>query len=153
MIFDMSKMFDYGHLQHRSLEMSVREVSAWVMVLVFGVVGTGCLASILRAGLDAPPQPAVVASAPAIVASVIALEVVLAIFFPKKADAPPDERERLIIARTGHWAGLAFLAAVLPALGHYVVHADGDVMFNVIVLGLFASGLIEYGAQIVLFRR
>ena len=30
--------------------MSVREVSAWVMVLVFGVVGTGCLASILRAG-------------------------------------------------------------------------------------------------------
>ena len=133
--------------------MSVREVSAWVMVLVFGVVGTGCLASILRAGLDAPPQPAVVASAPAIVASVIALEVVLAIFFPKKADAPPDERERLIIARTGHWAGLAFLAAVLPALGHYVVHADGDVMFNVIVLGLFASGLIEYGAQLVLFRR
>ena len=133
--------------------MSVREVSAWVMVLVFGVVGAGCLASILRAGLDAPPQPTVVASAPAIVASVIALEVVLAIFLPKKADAPPDERERLIIARTGHWAGLAFLAAVLPALGHYVVRADGDVMFNVIVLGLFASGLIEYGAQLVLFRR
>jgi hypothetical protein len=133
--------------------MSVREISAWVMVLVFGVVGAGCLVSILRAGFDAPPQPSVVASAPAVVASVIILEVVLAIFFPKKADAPPDERERLIIARAGHWAGLVFLAGVLPALGHYVVHADGDVMFNVIVLGLFVSGLIEYGAQVVLFRR
>lgn len=133
--------------------MSVREVSAWVMALVFGVVGAGCLVSILSAGLDAQPQPSVVASAPTIVTCVILLEIALAVFFPKKSDAPPDERERLIIARTGHWAGLAFLAAVLPALGHYVVHADGDVMFNVIVLGLFVSGLIEYGGQVLLFRR
>lgn len=133
--------------------MSVREISAWIMVLVFGVVGAQCLISILRAGFDAPPQPAVVASAPAVIASVIVLEIVLAIFFPKQADARPDERERLIIARSGHWAGLAFSAAVIPALGHYVVHADGDVMFNVIVLGLFASGLAEYVAQILLFRR
>lgn len=133
--------------------MSFREVSAWVMVIVFGGVGAGCLASILRAGLDAPPQPPVVASAPISVTCVILLEIALAVFVPKTSGAPPDERERLIIARTGHWAGLAFLAAVLPALGHYVVHADGDVMFNVIVLGLFASGLIEYGGQILLFRR
>ncbi|MFM8376117.1 MAG: hypothetical protein ACKN9P_08715 [Phenylobacterium sp.] len=133
--------------------MSVREFSAWIMFLVFGVAGAGCLISILRTGFDSPPQPAVVASAPAVIASVVVLEIALAIFFPKQADARPDERERLIIARSGHWAGLVFLAAVLPALGHYVVHADGDAMFNVIVLGLFVSGLVEYGAQVVLFRR
>ena len=37
--------------------MSVREISAWVMVLVFGVVGAGCLVPILRAGFDAPDAP------------------------------------------------------------------------------------------------
>ena len=49
--------------------------------------------------------------------------------------------------------GWAVLGAVLRAMGHEVVLADGEVVFKVFVLGLFASGLIEYGAQIVLFRR
>jgi hypothetical protein len=83
----------------------------------------------------------------------VVLEVVLAIFFPRQAGAPPDERERLVVARAGHWAGLAFLFGVLPALGHYVVHGNGNIMFHVIVLSVFASGVVEYGAQIILFRR
>jgi hypothetical protein len=59
----------------------------------------------------------------------------------------------MIIARAGHWSGLVFLFGVLPALGHYAVHRDGNVMFNVIVLSLCVAALVEYGAQIILLRR
>lgn len=133
--------------------MAVREIVAWVMVALFGVCGAVCLVSILGAGLSAAPQKSLISAAAITIASVIILEVALAIFFPRRSGAPPDERERLVVARAGHWAGLAFLFGVLPALGHYAVHGDGNIMFNVITLSLFASGVAEYGAQIILFRR
>jgi hypothetical protein len=135
------------------LPMAMREVVAWVMVALFGVVGAYCLATILAAGFAAPPQDSVTVAAIATVTGVVGLEIALAIIFPRQSGTPPDERERLIVARAGHWAGLAFLFGVLPALGHYAANGDGDIMFNVIVLSLFVSGLAEYGSQIILFRR
>jgi len=133
--------------------MAVREIVAWVMVVLFGVVGASCLMSILSVGFAAAPQTSVISAAQFTVTAVIALEIALAIFFPRQSAAPPDERERLILARAGHWAGLTFLFGVLPALGHYAVHGNGNIMFHVIVIALFVSGLAEYGAQIILFRR
>lgn len=133
--------------------MAVREIVAWVMVALFGVVGAYCLASILGAGLAAAPQKSAIVASIVTVMGVVVLEVALAIFFPRQSGAPPDERERLIVARAGHWAGLAFLFGVLPALGHYALHGNGNIMFHVIVLSLFVSGVAEYGSQIILFRR
>ena len=133
--------------------MSVRELVAWAMVALFGVVGALCLNAVLGAGLGAPPQQAVIEAAGFAVTAVVVLEIALAIFFPKQSGAPPDERERLIIARAGHWSGLVFLFGVLPALGRYAIDGDGNIMFNVIVLSLFVSGVAEYGSQIILFRR
>jgi len=133
--------------------MSARELTAWAMVLLSGGIGASCLLAILNAGLDAPPQPAVLAAGSAAIVGVIALEILLSIFLPRQSDAAPDERERMILARAGHWSGLVFLFGVLPALGHYAMHANGNVMFNVIVLSLCVAALVEYGAQIVLFRR
>ena len=147
-------MFDYS-LPARilGLPMAVREIVAWVMVALFGVVGAFCLVSILDAGFAGPPQEAAIIAAGIAVVGVVVLEVALAIFFPRQSGAPPDERERLIVARAGHWAGLAFLFGVLPALGHYVANGNGNIMFNVILLSLFVSGVAEYGSQIILFRR
>jgi cytochrome b561 len=133
--------------------MSARELTAWAMILLSGGIGACCLLAILNAGLDAPPQPAVLAAGGAAIAGAIALEVLLSIFLPRQSDAAPDERERMILARAGHWSGLVFLFGVLPALGHYAMHANGNVMFNVIVLSLCVAAFVEYGAQIVLFRR
>ena len=133
--------------------MAVREMVAWAMVLLFGLVGAGSLSSIWSVGLSAAPQTSVIAGAGVMVTGVVVLEIALAIFLPRQSSAPPDERERLIVARAGHWAGLIFLVGVLPALGHYAVHGDGNLMFHVIVLSLFVSGLVEYGSQIILFRR
>ena len=133
--------------------MSARELTAWAMVLLSGTIGASYLLAILDAGLDAPPQPAVLAAVSAAILGLIALEILLSIIMPRQSGAAPDERERMIIARTGHWSGLVFLVGVLPALGHYASHGDGNVMFNVIVLSLCVAALFEYGAQIVLFRR
>ena len=133
--------------------MSARELTAWAMVLLSGAIGASCLLAILDAGLGAPPQPAVLAAGSAAIAGAIALEILLSIFLPRQSGAAPDERERMIIARAGHWSGLVFLFGVLPALGHYALHRDGNVMFNVIVLSLCVAALVEYGAQIILFRR
>lgn len=133
--------------------MAVREIVAWVMTVVFGLVGGYCLSEISRAGFSTAPNEAVISAASVTVTIVVALEIALWIFFPRQSAAPPDERERLIIARAGHWAGLALLVGVLPALGHYAVHGDGNIMFHVIVLSMLASGVVEYGAQIILFRR
>jgi hypothetical protein len=133
--------------------MSVREIVAWVMVAVLGAVGAICLTSILGAGFAAPPHQSVIEAAGFTVIAVVVLEIALAIFFPKQSGAAPDERERLIVARAGHWSGLVFLFGVLPALGHYASNGDGNTMFHVIVLSLFVSGVAEYGSQIVLFRR
>jgi hypothetical protein len=133
--------------------MSARELTAWAMVLLSGGIGASCLLAILIAGLDAPPQPAVLAAGSAAIAGAIALEILLSIFLPRQSCAAPDERERMILAHAGHWSGLVFLFGVLPALGHYAMHANGNVMFNVIVLSLCVAALVEYGAQIVLFRR
>jgi hypothetical protein len=133
--------------------MAVREIVAWTMTALFGAVGAFCLFAVLRVGFAAPPNKLAIMASALTVAGAIALEVALAIFFPQQAGAPPDERERLIVARAGHWAGLSFLFGVLPALGHYVVHGDGNIMFHVILLSLIASGVVEYGAQLVLFRR
>ncbi|MEQ1491325.1 MAG: hypothetical protein ABL932_12335 [Terricaulis sp.] len=150
----MSKIFDYS-LPARTLglPMAVREIVAWVMVALFGVVGAFCFMSVLDAGISAPPQKVAIVAGGFTVMGVVALEAALAIFFPRRSGAPPDERERLVVARAGHWAGLAFLFGVLPALGHYAVHGNGNIMFNVIVLSLFVSGVAEYGSQIILFRR
>lgn len=150
----MSNIFDYS-LPARTLglPMAVREIVAWVMVALFGVVGASCLVSILDAGFAAAPQEAAIVAAGVAVVGVVVLEVALAIFLPRQSGAPPDERERLIVARAGHWAGLAFLFGVLPALGHYAVNGNGNIMFNVIVLSLFVSGVAEYGSQIMPFRR
>jgi cytochrome b561 len=133
--------------------MSARELTAWAMILLSGGIGACCLLAILNAGLDAPPQPAVLAAGGAAIAGAIALEVLLSIFLPRQSDAAPDERERMILARAGHWSGLVILFGVLPALGHYAMHANGNVMFNVIVLSLCVAAFVEYGAQIVLLRR
>lgn len=133
--------------------MEVREVAAGVMSVLFGIVGVFWLIIVIRSGFAAPPQSSAVAATTLLVTGIVVLEIALAIMFPKKSGEPPDERERLIVARAGNMAGWALLLGVLLALGHYVNHGNGNVMFHVITLAFIVSGLVDYVAQILLFRR
>lgn len=83
----------------------------------------------------------------------ITVQVVLAIVEPKDADRTPDERERPLLWRAGHWAGLLQGGLCIAAL-QYVIHNDNSpILFHLIVGSLILSQLLEYILQILFLRR
>ena len=87
-----------------------------------------------------------------VIASVIVMSV-LAVSAGKEANAPADERERIIADKAGNWSGYVLAVPALGALWHYTVHMDGNMLFHLIFLSLMLSQIAEYVCQIVLFRR
>lgn len=136
--------------------MSFREISAWVMGALMCATGAYYLKTYLVAAQahdGAPPPLGVfIPYAVFVVVASIVVQIVLASFAPKEADRPPDERERPLLWRAGHWAGLLqgglCVAAVL-----YVAHSgDTAILFHLIVGGLIISQIVEYGLQIAFLR-
>lgn len=138
--------------------MSFREKSAWGMGLVLTagaifyfnkVVG---LSEVL--GRTAPPIIGIVIAYVIfiVIASVIVMSV-LAGAAGKEADAPADEREKIIADKAGHWSGYVLAIPALGALWHYSVNLDGNMLFHLIFLSLMLSQISEYAFQIFLFRR
>lgn len=132
--------------------MSFREKSAWAMLLLVACVGAFYVQGLVAIGIDGLPHGLAIELTILMVTGAIIVEVALAILTPKEADTPADERERTVIERAGHWSGLVLGFGVVSALGHFLSHGNGNIMFNVIVIALFVSTLVEYTAQIILFR-
>ncbi len=70
----------------------------------------------------------------------------------KDADAPSDEREKLIFDRAGHYSSYVLAAGVLVSLGTYLLSGNGDLLFYVVFASLVASHLAEYMLQIIFYR-
>lgn len=147
----MYKIFD-----NTGADMSFREISAWVMGALMCATGVHYLKTYIVAtkahGGVSPPLEVFIPYAAFVVVASIVVQVVLASFAPKEADRPPDERERPLLWRAGHWAGLLqgglCVAAVL-----YVGHSgDTAILFHLIVGGLIISQIVEYGLQIAFLR-
>jgi hypothetical protein len=136
--------------------MSFREKSAWLMAAVMTVAGLYYF-QIVRAasqalGETAPPAVAIAFVVVIVVASIVA-QIVLALSTPKEANAPADERERLIHQRAGHWSGLVLATCAVVSLGHFMVHGDGNMLFHLVMASLIVAQIAEYGFQILLVRR
>ena len=136
--------------------MSFREISAWVMGALMCGMGAHYLETYLAAAraLDGAPPPLELFTpyAVCVVVASIVIQVVLASFAPKDADRPPDERERPLLWRAGHWAGLVqggFCVAAVLYVGH---SGDTAILFHLIVGGLIVSQIVEYGLQIAFLR-
>jgi hypothetical protein len=135
--------------------MSFREISAWVMGALMCATGAHYLTTYVaeaQAHAGAPPPGVFIPYAAFVVTASIVVQIVLASVAPKDADRPPDERERPLLWRAGHWAGLLqgglCVAAVL-----YVGHSgDTAILFHLIVGGLIISQIVEYGLQIAFLR-
>ncbi len=135
--------------------MSVREISAWVMGVLMCATGAAYLNTYFaaaQAGGGAPAPELFTPHAAFLVVASIVVQVVLANAAPKEVDRPPDERERPLIWRAGHWTGLLqgglCIAAVL-----YVGHTGNmAILFHLIVGGLILSQIVEYGLQIAFLR-
>jgi hypothetical protein len=137
--------------------MSFREKSAWVMAVLMIGAGLYYLSLVLAAsrslGVTAPPVGIFVAYTILVVAGSVAAQGVLALLSPREANAPADERERPLLQRAGHWSGVVLGFGAVTSLLTFLVHADGNLLFHMILGSLIVSQIAEYAFQIALFRR
>lgn len=138
--------------------MPFREKTAWAMALI--LIGGAAfyfymVASATRAlGQTAPPLIGfVIAYVVVIVIASVILMTALAATAPREADAPADEREKIIGDKAAHWAGYVMVVPALGALWHYAVNTDGNMLFHLVFLSLMLGQIAEYVFQIVLYRR
>ncbi len=139
-------------------DMSFREQSAWAMAAILtagAVFYYDKVVSLSRAlGETAPPIIGlVIAYVILIVIASIIVVSVLAVSAGKEADAPADEREKIISDKAGNWSGYVLAVPALGALWHYSVSMDGNMLFHLIFLALMLSQIAEYVFQIILYRR
>lgn len=136
--------------------MSFREKSAWVMATLMLVTGVVYIMMVRNAsqalGTTAPAAVAIGFVMLVVIGSII-VHVLLAISSPKEAVAPADERERLVTQRAGHLSGFVLAAGAVSALGHFLVHGDGNMLFHLVMGSLIVSQIAEYALQILLTRR
>ncbi len=137
--------------------MSFREKSAWVMAVLTTLAGLYYLNLVVGAsrqlGAPAPPVGPFIAYVVLVVIASVAAQVALAIFAPKEASAPADEREGPVLQRAGNWSGLVLGAGAVTSLLHFLQHGDGNLLFHMVLGSLIVSQITEYVFQITLLRR
>lgn len=76
----------------------------------------------------------------------------IAIWIPKEANARPEERERQIFNRAGHYASVVLASGIVLSLGQYLVSDDGYLMFYTAFASLMIAQVMEYAFQILFYR-
>jgi uncharacterized membrane protein len=136
------------------MSMSFREKSAWISILsisgIYGFYFWSIIYSGRRGDLHAGGLLATIIAI-AVVQAV--LTVAVALFTPKEASAPQDERERLIELRAARFAYAALATSVACAC--YFGGFDPPVIFNTntLLFILVMAELLRSGCQIVQYRR
>lgn len=133
--------------------MSFRERAAWVMAILMGLAGLYYLNVVGELGAAAPPLSVLIPYTVLVVVASVVAQVALAAWSPREANAPADERERPLLDRAGNWSGWVLGAGVMGALWHFIYHADGVLMFHLLIGSLIVSQIAEYVLQIILLRR
>lgn len=138
--------------------MSFREKTSWAMALILIAAAAFYLNLVISAsralGQTAPPFIGfVIAYIVVIVIASTVIMVALALSSPREADAPADEREKIIADKAGNWSGYVMAVPALGALWHYAVNGDGNMLFHLVFLSLMLGQIAEYAFQIVLYRR
>lgn len=136
--------------------MSFREKSAWIVfvsVLVVYAAYFGALASALARG--APLELSLglfILSVVVLVAFQIIGHVAAALSAPREANAPMDERDRIVEMRSAEIALPALGACLFLSLGAIAFGADVAGLANLVLLSMVVATLVEYGAKIRLYR-
>lgn len=136
--------------------MSFREKSAWLMALLMIAAGLYYLhlvSAASRALGEIAPPAAALPYVIFVVAGSVAIQIVLALSSGKEANAPADERERLVRQRAGHWSGLLLATLAVCSLGYFLVRADGVMLFHLVMASLIVAQVADYAFQILLLRR
>ena len=137
--------------------MPFQEKSAWIMsfaLILCGIFYFSAVKTISDAAgeLTSPVLPLVAMYTVGLIAVAIIGQIAIAIFSPKDANAPLDERERDIFLRASHYSGYVLATGVVMALGFYLLSYSGDVLFYTVFASLMISQLADYGFRIFLYR-
>lgn len=138
--------------------MSFQEKSAWVMCFALIVSGTFyawtvlALANVVQ--MVPPPNAGGLAMGVIIIVAIAIFgHAVAALGNPADANAPEDERDRLVVWRAGNLSGLLLGVVCMLSLFAFAVLGDGNLMFHMIVAGMVLSQLAEYALTIWYYRR
>lgn len=149
----MSNIFDMTE----RLPMSFREKSAWIsLVLLLGVFIPFFWNSYRQLTGQIDPSSAV-GTAFMLLAVFVLLEIVLqaalAIRAPREAQAPTDERERLIEMRATRIAFHVLLVGALAGVGMQHIRNSPWLIAQVVFLSIVVAEVVKFGLQVALYRR
>ncbi len=138
--------------------MSFQEKSAWVMLVALSFAGILYVVNVVSLTLDSGTIPSPSASTLLVLTFVIVVtaivgHIIVAATNPKEANAPEDERERLIVQRAGHLSSYILAIGVLLALVSFLVMQHGSMLFYACFASLILSQVAEYALHIILNRR
>ncbi len=138
--------------------MSFREKTAWAMSIILTLSGLFYFDKVIGVsqaiGQTAPPIIGfVIAYVVLVVIASIIIMSVLGASAADEANAPADEREKLVVDRAGHWSGYILAFGVAIGLFHFWAQGDGNFLFHACFASLMLSQIAEYGFQIWFLRR
>jgi len=138
--------------------MSFREKSAWISLLLYlGIYGfyfTQVAVALTRGGADGAHFLGLFGqSVVAFVLATIVLTVIAAVSAPKDAQAPKDERERLITLKANSASGYVLASGVVLVIGVLFFGADDFLTINLLFFALVVSEVYKVSTQLVLYRR
>lgn len=136
--------------------MSFREKSAWIALLAYGGVFGAYFIALWQAWDPAHGQPLsigpLIAAMFAFVIIVTALTTLAALWNPKAANAPADEREKLIDLKAERAAAYTLSTGVLLSMTGLLLGFNGTLIANALLASLVAAELVKAGWQIASFR-
>lgn len=137
--------------------MSFREKSAWVALLTYGLVFGAYFAALSRAWNEAYAQGLsiclLIGAVVVLIIVAVVLNTLIALFNPKQANAPADERETMIDLKAERIASYTLSVGVVCLIGALLVGWNAYLVANLLLASMVVAELVKALAQIVSFRR
>lgn len=138
--------------------MSFREKSAWIMLVTL-VVLTVLFATHVPTPWSLTPPPsrgafmALVHTIFLFVIIVGAAHILIAVLAPKEAQAPKDERERLISLRATAVAAYVYAFLSLASIATIHLGANAIAIVYLVFLSFIVGEIVNYGLRVFFYRR
>jgi hypothetical protein len=138
--------------------MSFREKSAWISLFaylaIYGFYFANVAMALARGEADGAHFLGLLSKSVVLFVLVtVVLTIVAAIRAPKEAQAPQDEREKLIQLRANSASGYVLATGVVVAIGALYFDLKSFLVINLLFFALVAFEVFKIAAQIVLTRR
>lgn len=138
--------------------MSFREKSAWISLLaylgIYGFYFMNVAAALARGDADGAQFLGLFGQSVVLfVLMIIVGTVIAAVTAPKDAQAPEDEREKLIALRANSASGYVLASGVVLTIGVIFFGVKDFLVINLLFFALVISEIFKIVMQIALYRR